>query len=332
MKFESLIAGLRLPSIVTPDEITDLGKFAQKHRSSIDDLLTESGAILFRGFDVAGADELDGFVHAVSTSKMDYVYGSTPRTHLTKGIYTATEYPPNQEIPLHSEVSYYTQWPQRLALCCLVPADERGATPLADLRRVGESVGSELVEEFSRRKVMYVRHYHPFVDVPWQQVFQTDSKKRVAQFCKKNDITLEWLDDDVLKTTQICQGTVHHPVLNETFLFNQAHLFHVSSLEPDKAASLIEMFGVDRLPRNAFFGDGAEIEPAKLDVVRVAYEENAVDVEWQAGDVALVDNLQAAHGRRTFAGTRKVLAVLMDPTSENELAGTETKKRWWQRK
>ncbi len=331
MKFDRLNEAERLPVVVTPEGETDLGRFTAAHRAEIDELLTEAGAILFRGFAVASPEDLDAFVRAVSTSKMDYVYGSTPRTHLANGIYTATEYPPNQEIPLHSEVSYYTEWPSRLALCCIQPADERGATPLADLRLVGETAGAELVEEFARRNVMYVRHYHPFVDVPWQQVFRTESKKDVARFCKKNGIQLEWLDDDVLKTVQICQGTVVHPVLNETFLFNQAHLFHVSSLDPEKAASLIEMFGEDRLPRNAFFGDGAEIEAAKLQAVRHAYESNAVDVDWQAGDVALVDNLQAAHGRRTFAGNRQVLAALMDPTSADGGASAPARKRWWQR-
>ena len=32
---------------------------------------------------------------------------------------------------------------------------------------------------------------------------------------------------------------------------------------------------------------------------------------WQQGDVALVDNFVTMHGRRTFTGTRKVLASLI---------------------
>ena len=34
------------------------------------------------------------------------------------------------------------------------------------------------------------------------------------------------------------------------------------------------------------------------------------DIPWQDGDVALVDNRVAMHGRKPFRGTRKVLASL----------------------
>ena len=40
-------------------------------------------------------------------------------------------------------------------------------------------------------------------------------------------------------------------------------------------------------------------------------EELSFDVPWQKGDVTLVDNYVAMHGRRTFSGTRRVLASLV---------------------
>ena len=39
--------------------------------------------------------------------------------------------------------------------------------------------------------------------------------------------------------------------------------------------------------------------------------ELAFDLPWEAGDVVLVDNFVAMHGRRAFTGTRKVLASLV---------------------
>ena len=40
-------------------------------------------------------------------------------------------------------------------------------------------------------------------------------------------------------------------------------------------------------------------------------EELTVDLQWQQGDVALVDNLRVMHGRRPFEGERRVLASLV---------------------
>jgi alpha-ketoglutarate-dependent taurine dioxygenase len=324
MKTANLIEGSRLPVLVEPDGgSSNLGDFAGQNRGEIDARLLEAGAILFRGFAVENAGDFDRFVKSISSQKMEYVYGSTPRTLIKNRIYTTTEYPANQEIPLHSELSYHTDWPKKIAFCCMTPAEEKGETPLADLRKVNQTLGAGLVDEFTQRKVKYVRHYHTNIDVPWQQVFGTEDKSAVARFCAANGIREEWLADGVLRTVQVCQGTARHPQLNELFVFNQAHLFHVSSLDA-RAQSLIELFGKDRLPRNSYFGDGAEFPLQTLEAVRNAFSTNAVDFPWRRGDVLLIDNMQVAHGRRTFKGRRDMLAALMDPISS-----AQDSKPWW---
>jgi hypothetical protein len=59
------------------------------------------------------------------------------------------------------------------------------------------------------------------------------------------------------------------------------------------------------------FGDGAPLDRDAVNVATELAEELAFDVPWQKGDVALVDNFVTMHGRRTFTGTRKVLASLV---------------------
>ena len=44
-------------------------------------------------------------------------------------------------------------------------------------------------------------------------------------------------------------------------------------------------------------------------------EELSFDVPREQGDVVLVDNCRAMHGRRSFTGTRKVLASLVVPAA-----------------
>lgn len=41
-----------------------------------------------------------------------------------------------------------------------------------------------------------------------------------------------------------------------------------------------------------------------------AYEAAAVDVRWERGDVLLLDNMLAAHGRRAFEGEREIVVAM----------------------
>ena len=46
-------------------------------------------------------------------------------------------------------------------------------------------------------------------------------------------------------------------------------------------------------------------------IIAEVAEKLTVNLQWQRGDVALVDNFVAMHGRRSFEGSRKVLASLV---------------------
>ena len=59
------------------------------------------------------------------------------------------------------------------------------------------------------------------------------------------------------------------------------------------------------------FGDGAPVplEPLRFALARC--EAHAVDIAWQRGDVALLDNFLVMHARRAYEGPRRVLASLV---------------------
>ena len=281
--------------------------------SEVKQRLVESGALLYRNFNVNNTHDFDAFVAELSNQPLKYVYRSTPRSEITSRVFTATSYPPKLEIPLHNENSYQLKWPLTIAFCCTEPADEGGQTPIASMKAVTECIGDELMDKFEQRHVEYIRHYHQGVDLPWQNVFQTDSRELVEQYCMENNITCTWLNGDLLRTSQVAQGVACHPVTGSRIFFNQAHLFHVSSLGKGQAEAMISMFGKDRLPRHARFGDGSEIPDADLSRIREAFRANSLAFNWKKGDVLIVDNMQYAHGRRPFTGKRSVYAALMDP-------------------
>ena len=307
----------RLLAVVRPESTQlKLPDFIARFRSELDKLLLERGAILFRDFGIDDVDKFDFLVASFGEIKGEYRYGSTPRTQISNGIFTASEYPPSEEIALHSENSYQREWPLKLIFCCVTPATSGGETPIGDLRRITTLIDKAVLEEFTQRGVRYVRNYSPYLDVSWQNSFRTKDRFAVDRLCSNMGIQTRWRDDGTLQTIQECQGATFHPDLGETVFFNQAHLFHPSALSPDLREALIEVCGgIDYLPRNAFYGDGGAIEEETLHHVRQAFRCAERSFQWRTGDVLLLDNMQVAHGRKPYSGQRVHLAALLSPFS-----------------
>ena len=160
---------------------------------------------------------------------------------------------------------------------------------------------------------MYMRNYGNGLDVPWQKVFNTEDPAVVEAFCRTNGILYEWKADGELRTRQVAQAIAVHPLTGETVWFNQAHLFHVSNLEPAVREGLLAVVAEEDLSRNACYGDGSPIESDLLDEIRDVYRSVAVQFSWQEGDVMMLDNMLAAHGRTPFKGRRQILVAMAEP-------------------
>lgn len=304
-----------LPLLLQPAvEGLRLVDWATTNREHIEQQLSRYGAILFRGFEVNTVAEFEQFMKSLAGDLLDYSYRSTPRTQVSGRIYTSTEYPAHQTIPLHNEMSYTRRWPMLLGFFCLVAAEHGGETPIADSRKVFEHIDSSIRDRFSRRGVRYVRHYGDALDLTWQNVFQTKDRREAEEFCREAGIEFEWKGDERLCTSEVCQATMAHPRTGEMVWFNQAHLFHVSSLESEIRDLLLSSSGGEP-PRNAFYGDGTPIDDADLEAIRAAYEKETVVFPWQKGDVLLLDNMLAAHGRKPYRGARQIVVGMGRPSA-----------------
>ncbi len=277
-------------------------------RALIDTSLLQHGGILFRGFQVGSVESFEALVRAMADDELiEYKYRSTPRTTLGGRIYTSTEYPADQWIPQHNEMSYSREWPLRIAFLCVRAAESGGETPLSDSRRMYRRLSPEVRDRFAGLGVMYVRNYSPGLDVSWQEVFGTSDRAEVERFCGAAGITAEWKADGGLRTRQVCQGVAHHPTTSEILWFNQAHLFHASNLDPAVRAALVAERGEENLPRNTYYGDGSPIPDAVLGEIRDAFRQEMRSFTWQNGDLVLLDNMLVAHGRAPYSGPRRVL-------------------------
>jgi alpha-ketoglutarate-dependent taurine dioxygenase len=195
---------------------------------------------------------------------------------------------------------------------CQQAAPEGGETPIADSRAVYRAMPLALRDRFAAKGLMYVRNTGNGLDVSWQQVFGTEDRGEVEAYCRGHGIDCEWKPGGELRTRQVCQGTIAHPVTGEMLWFNQAHLFHVSNLEPEVRSTLLELVDEPDLPRNVYYGDGSPIEDEVLATVREVLEANKISFPWQAGDVLMLDNMLTAHARAPFKGPRKVIVAMAE--------------------
>jgi alpha-ketoglutarate-dependent taurine dioxygenase len=283
-----------------------------RERAELRTALRNHGALLFRGFDVAGVAGFDAAVRAFSGPPLAYTERSSPRSVISGNIYTSTDYPAQEEIFLHNENSYQASWPLTLFFYCVRPPDTRGATPLADIRRVLAAIDESVRAEFVSRGWMVVRNYGDQLGLPWRTAFNTDSRAEVDGYCANNGVEVQWLAGDGLRTRAVRDAVHRHPVTDEPVWFNHATVFHLSTLPEPVRLGLLEMRGVDGLPSNTYFGDGEPIPDDVAEHLRDCYRSASVRFDYQRDDLMVVDNMLAAHGREPFTGPRKVAVAMAE--------------------
>lgn len=282
-------------------------------RERLRGLLLKAGALLLRGFGPLAPHEFGRFVRVFSgRPALDYVGGASPRVKVCDGVYTSTEYPRHYTLSLHNELSYTYRWPAHLYFYCVRPADEGGETPLADSRVLLGKIDPAVVAEFRARKIRYDRRLHGGrgVGLSWRDAFETGERAAVEEYCREGGVRHGWGEDGGLWTSQVRPATAAHPRTGEEVWFNQADAFHTSGMHPETYRSYLSLMPEAEFPLNAYYGDGSPLDPASLAHVREVTAAEMSLFRWRAGDLLILDNVLAAHGRMPFAGPRKILLAM----------------------
>lgn len=307
-----------LPLVIEPTVSgLDPSAWAEHNRAFIESALLKHGGILFRHFDIRTADHFAQFMGSIAGELLAYNERSSPRTQVSDHVYTSTDYSAAHSIFLHNENSYQRTWPMKIFFFCETPAESGGETPIADCRKVYARLSPQIKERFLTKNWMYMRNFGDGFGLPWQTVFQSSDRRVVEDHCRGNGIEVTWKEGDRLRLRAVRHAVYRHPHTGEDIWFNHATFFHISTMEPSVREMLLATVAEEDLPTNSFYGDGSPIETEVLAELRQSYHAETVIFPWERGDVLLLDNMLAAHGRTPFTGNRKILvgmAQLYEPS------------------
>lgn len=269
---------------------------AAEARLIIEEHLETKGAVLFRGMPLSFFLEASHFL-----SHLGYTLYPDPsgRQNVAPGLcHASMSVSPDFNISKHQEHIVSNDPPSKLILYCQSPSEEGGETPLAFARDVwillqrttqdqlrGRGVRFEMVRgnaANSENTIKYTRS--------WQEHFVT------------NDLQMA-----MSKASDQFAGTVtvdkHQNIILRSPRLQASRMIDAEEIYCSQLQNIYSL--------KWMWGDSDEYLPDELleDVMSAVWNAGTV-FQWQAGDVLVVDNIRALHGRLSYKGERYMAAAL----------------------
>ena len=270
------------------------------------DALKAHGAVLIQGLELT-REGFPAFTERFLDSFIEYVGGAdNDRGSALKGSNTVLQVTGGNAarfaIPMHAEMFYTEPRPKTMFFACMRPADENGETTIAD----GIAIWNDLPEDakalFETKKLVYRRIY---TDETWHNVYKTDDLQRVRDLCAETGVQLIERDDGAIETIHSCHAYHDHPA-------GRAFVNSILTW-----AGREYLLGKD--DSKLRFEDGSELSRDMLWAINDICEKHTVNIPWQPGTVALVDNYRVMHGRRAYEDTGRDIIMRM---SLSDIGGT----------
>ncbi len=283
----------------------DVRSWLDNQSANIEEALDDVGAVLLRGMPVSSAQAFDEVVASFDLPIFSYEesLSNAVRINHTPRVFTANEAPPEVEIHLHHEMAQTPVAPSRLFFCCLSPADEGGATPLCQSEALLEAFTEQhpkWADELKRKGLRYVTRMPSDNDESagqgrsWKSTLGVNSPSEAETRLSELGYDFEWQPDGSIRTVSPVLPAVVDVKEDRTSFFHQL------------LAAYLGWPGVRENPATALsFGDDAEIPSELLETLATLSSDYTYDLNWQAGDVAIVNNYLVMHGRRPYSGTTK---------------------------
>lgn len=243
--------------------------------AEVRELLRQQGYVYFTGFGVT-MDEYQAFTARFGRC-------ATPRT---------IEYPPGGvALGFHAEDSYNPWRPDALWFLCLAPGDDGGApTGVVDGVGLLQSIDRGWQEFCLANDLRFNRDWSAS---EWQQAVGGDKRKEVAGFLDTlPGLSYQFLPDDTLRTRfdtpLVVQTRAGEPSLSNTALH--------AITDPDYYGMTLT--------------DGSRVPTALLEHIEATALDRELNIGWETGAVAVIDNNRLMHRRGEYKGTGRELRVV----------------------
>ena len=304
------------PTIIVNDgSVTTLEQaqsWISDNQDSLKKELSCTGALLLRGFPVTDAVSYDQFFSAFGYNNFTYKesLSNAVRINYTDLVFSANEAPKNIEIYLHNEMAQTPVFPNIISLFCEASADSGGATTICRSDTVYEKLAvaePALTAKLADLGIKYTNRI-PSGDNPdsaqgrgWQSTLSVETTEQAEKKLLSLGYNWQWHADGSLSAQTKALPAIKSVDTGRQVFFNQI------------IAAYQGWDGVKDDPSIALcFGDDSAIPKHFLEKICAIAAETAYDIDWQDGDVAVVDNHLAMHGRRPYGGdrVRRVLVTL----------------------
>jgi len=296
-------------------EAPSVAAYATAARALLEAQLTTHGAVHFRGLPLSNGLDFSAFVDALGWNAVKLGGGGTQRSDVAKGVRSASDEPPTQTIEPHGDMAHSVAHPTHIAFYCLEgpPPGVGGETVLTNMRGVYADLEAQGVPQaFAERggvayhKRLWSSAQTNHTGYTWQTFFFTSELDVALEEVRKLDANALVGDHgpEVIDFRETMPAVRTHPKTGESIWFNGVHTNHRSYYVEAEHVDT-----TDGPPMDTTYADGTPIAEETIAAVRAAVWANSRAVRLQAGDLVLVDNYLAWHGRMSWVppNPRKVL-------------------------
>lgn len=304
-------------------------QFSDISTGQIQDLFREHRTVLFRGFktDISSFKE---FTRQFTGEFSDYKGGGSRWKMIDrksvgndKTVMTTTGANQSFEIPLHGEMYYMDAPPEHIWFYADVAPTEGGQTTICDGITLFDQLEDNVKTFFLDNQIQYQRFLS---DGVWQDTFLTKDVEEAKEFLASKKNTAIYNDkDNSFKVTYNCNPLVNHSITGKHAFIN--NILYIYMAEWAFTSGWIKGHLNDNTTQSPIvvrLGDGSKIPYSIIESVMKTAAKITYNIDWQHGDLAMIDNTSVLHGRReTVDGVpRNILVRMGDPVHKNTEAAS----------